>query len=122
MQLPSLVQQSSTRRRSSASGPASGSQAIDSTSSAIGTSQEAGLGAGDRPASGIAPRNSSARGARPRDRGEFAGKRALIIEDDRSISRSLCKQLQRKGFDVSVALSAAEAIEHVKSRRETFTG
>jgi len=46
---------------------------------------------------------------RNNSRTEFSGKRVLVIEDDRSQSMFLTRQLQRRGFHTVAALNGADA-------------
>jgi two-component system, OmpR family, response regulator RegX3 len=47
----------------------------------------------------------------------MARRKILLVEDELSISEPLARALEREGFDVAIADTAAEAVERFRSRR-----
>jgi len=49
---------------------------------------------------------------------EFLGKRLLVIEDDKTQSMLLCRQLRRSGFVISAAMNGSDALRLLVPKEE----
>lgn len=101
----------------------SSASGINSTSSLIKSTTTGTTGEGDGTSSSSALMGSSPMGTAARRRLQTQnGPQVLVIEDDRSIAKTLSKQLRKKGYRCAVAGTLAEALAFVEGLAEQRAG